>query len=149
MSTRCRAVSERKKKERELTVQEKRDLAEKVMEAATRRRDQILRQRSSQCGESPQASPAGRCAEQLATEVADTVIEHALLDQRMRRASTLKSQDDARDLVRHRRDRAREVLLAQMGRASRRKAALVLQQDRGTLLTPTLTIACPLLTCTC
>jgi hypothetical protein len=122
-----RAVSVRKKKERELTVQEKRAVAERVMEAATRRRDEILLQRA-QCVE----SPSGRCVEHLAAEVADTVIEHALLDQRMLRASALQSRDDSPDVSHIRRDRAREMLVAQMGLATRRKAALASQQDRGT-----------------
>ena len=130
-----RAVSARKKKERELTIQEKRAVAERVMEAATRRRDAILLQRA-QCTDSPQPSLADRCVEQLATEVADAVIEHALLDQRMLRASALQSREESPDLVRRRRDHARQMLAAQMGLASRRKAALASQQDRGALGAP-------------
>ena len=110
-------------------------MAERVMEAATRRRDAILLQRA-QCTDSPQPSLAERCAEQLATEVADAVIEHALLDQRMFRASALHSREDSPDLVRRRRDRARQTLAAQMGLASRRKAALASQQDRGAFRAP-------------
>ena len=123
-----RAISERKKKERELTVQEKRAVAERVMAAATRRRDEFLHQRA-QCAE----SPSGRCVEQLAADVADTVIENALLDQRMLRASSLLSRADSPDVLHSHRGRSREVLMAQVGLATRRKAALASQQDRGTL----------------
>lgn len=106
-------------------------MAERVMEAATRRRDEILLQRARVV-----ESPSRRCVEQLAAEVADTVIEHALLDQRMLRASTLQSRVDSPDLTHRHRDRARETLLAQMGLATRRKAALASQQTRGTHATP-------------
>lgn len=129
-----RAISARQKKQRELTLHEKRMIAEKVMEAATRRRDEHLLQRA-QGPASPRqqrsAASSDGPEEQVASEAADTVIEHALFDQRMLRATALKSAQDSPEAARCRRDRARELLSAQMGRAARRKAALASQQDRG------------------
>ena len=106
------------------------------MEAATRRRDEHLQLRAQGGPLSPVRLSAATAAahgieDQLATELVDTVVEHALLDQRLNRATALKSAQESPEHAVRRRDRARQVLAMQMGKTARRKAALDSQQDRA------------------
>ena len=112
---------------------EKRAIAEKVMEAATRRRDEHLQQRAQGGPLSPsRPSTAAEAYEgQVAGELVETVIEHALLDQRLNRATALKGAHESPEHALRRRDRVRRVLATQMGKSALRKAALDSQQDRA------------------